>query len=371
MFTASVEHLQAAVHATILGKTPRIEWFIDRVIDFVTSPLTGLRTRSYWPELVAGLLIAFAVFLLRPQQGRRSPRSFWTFCFPAAMWRHRSTWIDWQIIVVNQFLARSFNLTWRINGALLAGFVVSALTAIFGPSPHLVAWSTTTLVLYTVLFGLADDFGYYLFHLASHRIPALWAFHKVHHSAETLTVLANVRAHPVEYAVLGPAKALTTSLVLGPALYLGTGEANLVDIMGMNLMAVLYCVLGTQLHHSHIWISWGRTVEHVLISPAMHQIHHSTAPRHWNRNMGGNFALWDWMFGTLYIPHGREDLRFGLGDGVPQPHPNVVAAYVLPFWEILPERLRQALRRRYERLSPLVPNAFDDIAEPVAGRPPP
>jgi len=360
------------VHASAIGGMPRIEWFVDTVIDFLTSPITGIRTRSYWPELVAGLLIAALLFALREPHANRGLRRFLKFCFPASMWRHRSTWVDWQIIVLNQFFARSFNVTWRISGAFLASALLHGLTRVFGPSPHLLTWTPTTLVLYTILFGLANDFGYYLFHVASHYNRWLWAFHKVHHSAETLTVLANVRAHPVEYAVLGPITAVTTSLVLAPALYLGTGQVTMVDIMGMNLMAVMYCVLGTQLHHSHIWLSWGRVLEHVLISPAQHQIHHSTAPRHWNRNMGGNFALWDWMFGTLYVPNGREELTFGLGVGVKQPYPNGLAAYLLPFWEILPERGKQAIRLRAGHLLPLLrrPFAAEPHGHPVASQPP-
>lgn len=355
MFVQLVQTLQDQVHASAIGSMPWVAWFADNLIDLLTSPFTGLRTRSYWPELVASLLIAGLLFMLRVPRASRGLREFLKFCFPSSMWRHRSTWVDWQIIVLNQFFARSFNVTWRITGALLAGALVTAMTRIFGPSPHLLTWTTTTLVLYTVLFGLADDFGYYVFHLASHRIPCLWAFHRVHHSAETLTVLANVRTHPFEYAITGPCKAVTTSIVLAPAIYLGTGQATTVDILGMNLLAAIFCVLGTQLHHSHIWLSFGRVIEHVLISPAMHQIHHSTAPRHWNRNMGGNFAVWDWMFGTLYVPNGREELKFGLGDGVPQPYPNGLVAYALPFWEALPARAREAIKLHGGRaLQPLL-----------------
>jgi sterol desaturase/sphingolipid hydroxylase (fatty acid hydroxylase superfamily) len=381
MFIELVQHLKALVHASIIGGMPWLEQFVNNLLDFLTSPFTGLNTRSYWPELVAGLLIASVVFVLQEQYASRGLRGFLKFCFPASMWRHRSTWVDWQIIVLNQFFARSFNVTWRISGALLAGALLGALTWAFGPSPHLLTWNPVTLVLYTVLLALADDFGYYIFHLASHRISWLWAFHKVHHSAETLTVLANVRTHPVEYAITGPCKALTTSLVLAPALYLGTGGASTVDILGMNLMAAFYCVLGTQLHHSHIWISWGRVLGHVLISPAQHQIHHSTAPRHWNRNMGGNFALWDWMFGTLYVPNGREELTFGLGVGVKQPYKNGLAAYLLPFWEILPGRRllpkQEAIRRQLLRLLRTPQRPFGDAAQgdsmaghPVASQPP-
>jgi sterol desaturase/sphingolipid hydroxylase (fatty acid hydroxylase superfamily) len=371
MFIELVDHLKEQVHASAIGGMPPIMWFADNVLDFVTSPFTGLRTRSYWPELVASLLIALALFLHREPRASRTLGGFLRFCFPGAMWRHRSTWVDWQIIVMNQFFARSFNVTWRVSGALLAGMMLQGLIRAFGPSPQLLTWTPLTLVLYTILFGVADDLGYFIFHLASHRNRWLWAFHKVHHSAETLTVLANVRTHPVEYAVLGPVKAVTTAMVLAPALYLGTGQATMIDILGMNLMVVIWCVLGTQLHHSHIWLSWGPALEHVLISPALHQIHHSSAPRHWNRNMGANLAVWDWMCGTLYVPREREELTFGLGEGVAQPYPNGLVAYVRPFWEILPQRAQTAIRHSARRPLPSLQRLFADTepAHPAANQP--
>lgn len=49
------------------------------------------------------------------------------------------------------------------------------------------------------------------------------------------------------------------------------------------------------------------------MSPAHHQIHHSSDPTHFNKNMGSCLALWDWMFGTLRVPAAeREKLAFGV-----------------------------------------------------------
>lgn len=145
MFVQLVQSLQDQVHASAIGSMPWVAWFADNLIDLLTSPFTGLRTRSYWPELIASLLIAGLLFMLRVPRASRGLREFLKFCFPSSMWRHRSTWVDWQIIVLNQFFARSFNVTWRITGALLAGVLVTAMTRIFGPSPHLLTWTTTTL----------------------------------------------------------------------------------------------------------------------------------------------------------------------------------------------------------------------------------
>ncbi len=340
MIAAYIEQFKAALHDTVIGDHAWLEWFIGSVIDFLTSPLTGLRTRSYWPELVCAVIIAALVFAMRDRRPGQGTGAFLRYLFPRAMFLHQSTWVDCKLIVANHFVTPVINIAWRLGTPLFVGAIVAGLTVVFGPPPRLFAWSATTIVVFTILWGLAADFGYYVFHLLSHRVGWMWAFHKVHHSAETLQVFANVRLHPVETVLTGPFTAAAAALVIGPAIYLGPGDTPFATILGINLMAAFYGLVGAQLHHCHIWISWGRTVEHVLVSPCMHQIHHSTDPRHWNRNMGGNFALWDWMFGTIYIPHGREELTFGLGGGTAQPHPTLTAAYLEPFWAILPGRHR-------------------------------
>ncbi|MFZ1773759.1 MAG: sterol desaturase family protein, partial [Rhizobiaceae bacterium] len=114
---------------------------------------------------------------------------------------------------------------------------------------------------------------------------------------------------------------------------------SVADIGGANLMVVFFNVIGNNLRHSHVWISYGPVIEHVFSSPAQHQIHHSRAQEHHNKNYGEIFSLWDWMFGTLYIPQGREEIAFGLGDAdgrpIAQPHDNLRNALVLPLKESL------------------------------------
>jgi hypothetical protein len=81
-------------------------------------------------------------------------------------------------------------------------------------------------------------------------------------------------------------------------------------------------------------------LEHIVISPAQHQIHHSRAVEHHDKNYGEVLAIWDWMFGTLYVPNGRETIDFGLADAegrpLPQPHGSLGQALIQP--------VRQALK---------------------------
>jgi sterol desaturase/sphingolipid hydroxylase (fatty acid hydroxylase superfamily) len=92
------------------------------------------------------------------------------------------------------------------------------------------------------------------------------------------------------------------------------------------------------LRHTHIWLPykgiWGR----LFVSPAHHQYHHSVARRHWDKNLGFGFAIWDWMFGTLYPVDQHEPIQIGMnGHEEPEYH-SVRALYFLPFvkaWRIL------------------------------------
>jgi hypothetical protein len=93
----------------------------------------------------------------------------------------------------------------------------------------------------------------------------------------------------------------------------------------------MFYSFGYHLRRSHMWLSWGRTLSRIVISPAQHHIHHSFLPQHCNKGYGEMFAFWDWMFGTIYIPEKHEELK--LGTGLVQPRPNLWRAYAVPFLE--------------------------------------
>ena len=49
------------------------------------------------------------------------------------------------------------------------------------------------------------------------------------------------------------------------------------------------------------------------MSPAHHQVHHSTSPVHFNKNLGSCLAVWDWVFGTLHVPAKKPEVSsFGV-----------------------------------------------------------
>ena len=117
-------------------------------------------------------------------------------------------------------------------------------------------------------------------HRWHHRLAIIWPFHAVHHSAEVLTPLTVYRKHPVYDLLSAAAHSILIGLLQGILLAVLAGRIDVALIGGTNAMYVLFQLTGSNLRHSHLWLRYGNLLEHVFISPAQHQIHHSLAPAH-------------------------------------------------------------------------------------------
>jgi sterol desaturase/sphingolipid hydroxylase (fatty acid hydroxylase superfamily) len=351
----AINQLKAFLHASPIGRFAWLEKVLCQAVDLLTGPLTGLNTRYHW------VLLLSIVYALRRPPGQPPVRGFLRFCFPKGLYSHPSSLVDYQVNVANFFFGSAFKIAWRLNTAFIAAGLVGLMIRAFGPAPHALHWSLPAVVGLTLLVAIADDFGYYVAHYALHRVRFLWAFHKVHHSAEVLTPLVAGRVHPVEMALTEPIRAAASALAVAPTIYLFDGDIRFATLFGLNIVALGFGAFGNQLLHSHVWISWGPKLDRIFVSPAVHQLHHSVEKHHWDRNLGGLLSIWDWFFRTLVLPTKNETIRFGLGDGRPQPHTNVIAAYVVPFWEAIPfrDQIARALPRVYACM----------IGEPARPRP--
>jgi sterol desaturase/sphingolipid hydroxylase (fatty acid hydroxylase superfamily) len=112
----------------------------------------------------------------------------------------------------------------------------------------------------------------------------------------------------------------------------------------MNAILLAGIYLTTTLQHSHVWLPVTGKAGRVVMSPAHHQLHHSDDPAHHNCNFGSMLSLFDWLAGTLVVPHKRrQKLVFGAGTYPVDPH-SVSGALVQPFIEaarsLMPRRPR-------------------------------
>ena len=65
------------------------------------------------------------------------------------------------------------------------------------------------------------------------------------------------------------------------------------------------------LRHSHVYIGFGY-LEHIFISPAQHQIHHSRNKIHFDQNFGSCLSIWDKAFKSWRASANTKVSRFGL-----------------------------------------------------------
>jgi sterol desaturase/sphingolipid hydroxylase (fatty acid hydroxylase superfamily) len=222
-----------------------------------------------------------------------------------------------------------------LTTALIAGFSIDTrvlLAARFGARAAMLPPGVTLAVLQFLVILLARDFGAYVGHWLLHKVPLLWSVHRTHHSAEALTFFTSVRIHPLEYLHMQAFAALFGGLGGGAFLYL-TGSALHAAPLAMLMAAGIFFESFGLAQHSHLPISFGR-LNRLLVSPVMHQMHHSAELRHRDKNLGTQFAIFDWLFGTLYLPEKGERWRLGLNDdelGARNPHIRLRDFYAEPF----------------------------------------
>jgi sterol desaturase/sphingolipid hydroxylase (fatty acid hydroxylase superfamily) len=119
---------------------------------------------------------------------------------------------------------------------------------------------------------------------------------------------------------------------------------SLPEVIVINAVSVQMLTLFTldPLRHSHLPMGFG-PLDYVIISPLMHQAHHSSAEIHWDKNFGTNLSIFDWLFGTAYRPAKDEKFQFGIygcSDAELQEFNTLWGAYISPVI-----RMMQALAR--------------------------
>lgn len=301
---------------------------MDILRDILTTIMTGLiepfvkvaqlgHFRLFWPYLIVATAIAYVLYRrARAAHETEAERGFIAFLLPSAIWRHRSAATDIGVLLVGSVifagaLAPLLPATTAVTTWLLDHIAPAAVLAPASPS-------ILQLVVFTAVLLVVGDFARFFIHYLMHRVPALWELHKVHHAAEVLTPFTAYRFHPIETAVTG----LTVTCLAGAAnatFILAWGEGlEVVTLFHANVGLIVFNLMGGVLRHSHVWLSFGPRVERYLVSPAMHQIHHSCEARHLDKNMGYHLSIWDRMFGTIYVPKGRERFRLGIGEETPR-----------------------------------------------------
>ncbi len=310
----------------------------------LTAPIYYLfdpTQRIYFPYLATSLLIAMVLTILESRReaaekaakGEQAdpPVGALRKIFPKSVYTHRSAVADYFYFYSNAILYTFIMAPVLYIFGAVASRTYGLLVSTFGPVAIVGESSTLLSLAYSLLLVLAFDLALFLSHMLQHVFPFLWNFHKVHHSAEVLTPVSVYRMHPVDDLLSFIFTGVFSGIADAFFRYFVFRNVSMSVVGNVNLFLFVFYVASYHLRHSHIWFSYGPALSRIFISPAQHQIHHSKAKRHWDKNFGFIFAFWDWIFGSLYVPKKRERIEFGIGDGSEKEFSNFIMLYWIPF----------------------------------------
>lgn len=287
------------------------EW-IDRFL----VPIDDPGSRFFHLNLIVTLvfILIWAGLTVAQKNPRVIAGKFASSIFRKKYWWNHSTRFDYKIYFLNSlfkiFLFIPFlDFTFRISTT-----VVRWLLPLNNHDMLKLPTTPMNMFLFTIGAFMLDDFLRFLHHWWMHRSTWLWEMHKTHHSARLLTPVTLYRTHPVESAMATVRNSISTGVAVGLFIFLFNSQYSLFTVFSVNIFGFAFNLLGSNLRHSHIPISFG-WLEHIFISPKQHQIHHSTNPKHFDSNFGVSLSLWDGLIGTRYFSKNvSEKLRFGLHD---------------------------------------------------------
>lgn len=177
-----------------------------------------------------------------------------------------------------------------VNTVLLRlAFPVGAMSAALWAERHevgllqLVHWNAALEIL--VSLALLDLLIYGQ-HVLFHSVPLFFRFHQVHHADVDFDVTLGTRFHPMEMLVSMLVK-LAAVVLLGPS--------AVAVVLFETLLAVT-----SLFNHGNIRIppTIDRVLRWVVVTPAMHTIHHSVKRADRDTNFGFSIPWWDRLFGT-------------------------------------------------------------------------
>lgn len=287
---------------------------LSQWIDRFLVPIDDPGSRFFHLNLIVTLIfiLIWAALTVAQKDPKTIFKKFTGSIFRKKYWWNRSTKFDYQIYFLNSlfkvFLFIPFlDFTFRISTSIVRWLLPMNNYDMLKLPP-----TAVNMFLFTIAAFMFDDFLRFFHHWWMHRSKILWEFHKTHHSARLLTPVTLYRAHPVESAMATVRNSISTGVSVGLFIFLFNSQYSLFTVFSVNIFGFVFNLLGSNLRHSHIPISFG-LLEHIFISPKQHQIHHSTNPKHFDSNFGVSLSLWDGLIGTRYFSRdAQEKLRFGL-----------------------------------------------------------
>lgn len=186
----------------------------------------------------------------------------------------------------------------------LAWFFVSSVGSLLR-EPFEAWWPHEWPVLgQLALILLIGEFFFYWTHRWGHRFEALWHFHSIHHVVERVYWNNAGRFHPLDLS-------LNWLFYFAPIFLFGVSGEVLAAFLTLNAVTGL-------LEHANVDFEAG-PLNRIFNTAQLHRWHHSVVVRESSTNFGKVLSVWDQVFGTYYLPHGREVGEVGVtGEAIPK-----------------------------------------------------
>ena len=308
-----------------------MDYFFDYTSQ-ITNQFIDPKKRVFLFYILISILIATAWFMINK---KLSLKKTLIRIFDKKIFFSKSAKSDYKIFLINQLIMM-----------IVSPFLITQLTiatALYFYF-HTIDWLSAGMFVgiakiyiilsFTIFQFTIDDFSKYIVHRFMHKWPVLWALHKVHHSATVLTPMTVFRTHPLEGIIFSLRSAITQAIGISIFFYLFGNLVSLYTIVGVNVFVFVFNILGSNLRHSHIGIRYWKWLEYIFISPAQHQLHHSVAFEHHDKNFGAALAVWDWLFGSLHHSVEFETLHLGIKKDQKETTHNLRNLYFDPINEI-------------------------------------
>lgn len=203
--------------------------------------------------------------------------------------KRRGRAIPWRDVVLN--LDSGHILMWLLRGVEIAVFGWMLRHA----NLHWIdGWHPIALWLLAIL---AWDFGFYWMHRLHHMFPALWSVHVVHHEGEHFNLSLGIR------------NAWLSSLTTLPFTTIPLALAGVPLDVFMTVSTLHYTV---QFYNHNSFVGRSGWLDHFLVTPAHHRVHHGSNREYRDRNFGGTFLMWDKLFGSFQAELPGVPVHYGV-----------------------------------------------------------
>jgi len=187
-----------------------------------------------------------------------------------------------------------------ILGILIFTYIINFIDQSTGLS-RLQLFREVPIWIQLLFFLVTHDLYIYWMHRWQHKNKYLWRIHEAHHSPKKVDWLSGSRSHALEILI-------NQTIEFLPIVLLGS-PPEVIAYKG-----VMSAVWGMYIH-SNLNVRTGK-LQRIINGPEMHRWHHSTGKGR-NRNFATKLAIWDWIFGTAFLPETKPD-EYGLKTSFPK-----------------------------------------------------